>query len=182
MIPLQLLGLALAGRLLSSKYPVTSDRYPSLYESMSQLKQHLRTNLAANTATIPNPVQTLVRGLTSSLSQIRTTLVGEDYNAVVKHFLPENAKILSPRYPINSEEYLFADLDGDSRSELIASFRHDNKIKTIVLKKQNDRWHKTGEISSSEFGDIKTEVLLILPEKVKKQLLIGFTPKEREAD
>jgi len=85
---------------------------------------------------------------------------------------------LTPQYPKNSEEIHFADLDGDSQNELIASFRHNNEIKTLILKKQNNHWHKAAEISNPEHDTISYRGAADVKGEGKKQLLLGLSSNE----
>lgn len=178
MLPLQLAGLALAGRTLLSKYSGTKDKSPLPSKSKAPTKPRPQIKYAANkTSPAINPIQTLVKGITSTLSQITTQLAGEDYNAVVKNFLPGNVKLLKPQYPANTDEIQFADLDGDSRDELITSYKHNNEVKTIILKKQNNQWHKAAEIGHPEYDVLKYRNTADIAGEGKQQLLIGMSSK-----
>jgi len=182
MFPLPIAGLALIGRIILSRISNSSDRYPTPYKSRPLFKLRPRTDYS--TDKIPNaanPIQTLAKGLTSSLSQVRTILLGEDYNAVIKEFLPAGARLLKPQYPANSQEFIFADLDGDSQDELITSYKHDNRIKTLVLKKQDEQWHKAAEANHTYSDGIRYTGAADITGEGKKQLLLGFPSEEKKS-
>ena len=85
MLPLQLVGFALAGKTLLTKYNRAPDRYSLPNKTKIQFKLHPRKiHITSKTTTMGNPIQTLASGLTSTLSQITTKLTGEDYNSIVK--------------------------------------------------------------------------------------------------
>jgi hypothetical protein len=158
-------GVAMAGKMLSSK-----NKGKPQFRLQPKPKQ-----MTGKALTVANPLHTLFRGLTSTLSQITKKPVTEDYNAIVRGFIPSNAKHLIPQYPASSREVQLADLDGDSQNELITSFKHNNEVRTIILKKQNGLWNKAGEINHSAHDTINYRDVADVTGKGKKQLLISLT-------
>ncbi len=135
-------------------------------------------------APVPNPLQTLAKGLSTTLSQIAKTApitsgrpAGEDYHSIVREFIPVDAEILTPEYPSNSKPILLADLDGDSKDELIVSYRLNDEILTTVLKKTDAAWHKVGEMSIPGYNEINYRGVESLSGEGMKQLLLGCTAK-----
>lgn len=144
--------------------------------------------------TAANPIQNFFKGLTSSLSKMQKSNPRVDYYQVVNEFLPEGVSLIKPKYPANSREIQFADLDGDSRNELIASYKTDEGIKTLILKNRSGSWEKIGEIDNAEFstltyrstGDItgsgKTNLILALNSPGKSSKLSGYNLEDNMAN
>lgn len=176
MFPLQMAGIALAGKTLLSKYK----SYTPKDRSKKRFKIHPDSKLESEKRiTLANPLQTLGRGLTSAFSQVAKKNAVEDYYTVIRSFVPNSAELLKPKYPMNSREYLFTDIDGDSQKELITSFRQNDDIKTIVLKKRNESWHKIAEINSPEHNMLNYRGTADITGGGKKQLLLGLASKEK---
>lgn len=172
MLPLQIPGILFAGRMLLSKYnpAAASDK------RNFRVKQYPKPQkMVLKPSTLVNQLQTMFKGLTTSLSKITNKTTREDYNAIVKSFIPGGAKLLTPQYPSNSRTIQFADLDGDSQDEMIASYKIDQEIRTILLKKQNDRWNKIGEISNSGYDTIHYRNLTDIAGIGRNQLLVGLS-------
>lgn len=193
LIPLKLIGLALTGRTLVSKTGVN----PFTGKDKSSLKPYPRprpklVHKAREIRTIPNPLQNLVKGLSSSLSGLSSSLTNltssvariiqkppkEDYNTIVKGFLPENSALLIPQFPANEDRFQMCDLDGDSEDELITSYRHGNEVKTLILKKIDNRWAKVTDITHSEYDNINYMGFADVTGEGRKQLLLGFKKKD----
>lgn len=126
---------------------------------------------------LKKPVETLIRGLNSAVAQFTAKPEKVDYTAVVNSFLPPGAKLLKPQYPKNSNEIQFADIDGDGRSELVASYRTNEGIKTIILRKDEVQWYKMSEIGNPEFEGIHYRNSAHMAGDGKKYLLLGLTSK-----
>ncbi|NJD04036.1 MAG: hypothetical protein FIA99_15890, partial [Ruminiclostridium sp.] len=140
-------GLEQITKMLEARYPDFS--LAKLAESaFNQYKTTKRADIRP--LNLPNPaqslqklqttVQSLVGGLTqnltSTISQIAGMAPKEDYTAIVRSFMPLEARLVKPQFPMGSGEILSADIDGDSQNELIASFKlDDSAIRTMVLKK-----------------------------------------------
>ncbi|MCX7920553.1 MAG: hypothetical protein N3B21_00805 [Clostridia bacterium] len=171
------LGLALAGRLFTLK----NTSRPLTYKKRASPKPRPKPmHTKRKKAAAPNPLQNLIKGLTSSLSRITKATKktpSEDYEAVIKSFVPLNATVLTPKYPLHTGRYQFADLDGDLHDELITSYKLDNKITTLILKKQNERWDKVGAIENSKYDTIDFMRFADITGEAKKQLLLGGKTK-----
>ena len=126
---------------------------------------------------LKRPVESLIKGLNSAVTQFAAKPARVDYDAVVNSFLPPGTKLLKPQFPENSNEIQFADLDGDSRNELIASYRTNEGIKTLMLKKDEVQWYKMAEVSSPEFEGIHYRNSANVAGDGKKHLLLGLTSK-----
>ena len=124
---------------------------------------------------IPNPFEAFIKRLNSSLSKITAQKpLKDDYNSIIRSYLPENAKILTPQYPVHTNNFQFADLDGDSKNELITSYKVNDKITTMVLKKQNSRWEKAAEITNANYDSINFMGFADVQGMGQNQLLIGY--------
>lgn len=120
-------------------------------------------------------VQSISRSLNNAIGQITKKPEAIDYTPVVKGFIPENAKLLKPRLPNGAQEIMQADLDGDQKNELIATYRTNEGIRTIVLKAYGDRWQKTAEIYHHGHENIDYRHAVNLTGENKQQLLTGLT-------
>jgi hypothetical protein len=179
MLPIQLAGLALAGRTLVIKYSGAPDNDTQSNKTTIRPKQRT-PKPKGSYMPVQNPVNTLVKGLTTTVSQITKGLAGEDYYAVVKGFVPSGTELIAPENSIKPRDIQFSDLDGDSRDELVASYRHNDGIRTIVLKKNGEKWDKSAEIDNSGFEGIKHRGFAGITGEGKKQLLIGFSQKNKD--
>jgi len=141
--------------------------------------QHMISNPPAiklpDLDSIRKPLEEFSRNLNYSLSQLvsrpRETV---DYKAVVGTFLPPGAKLLRPQYPENSNEIQFADLDGDGRRELVASYKTNEGIQTLVLKRDSVQWYKIAEINAPEFKTIHYRNSAVVSSDGKPFLLLGM--------
>mgnify|MGYP000556539620 CR=1 FL=1 len=176
MLPLPLPGIALAGRLLLSRY--NNGSLPGKNKSNYRLRPQTKP-VSRKSVPMKNPIQSLVDGLTSTLSQITQKAVGEDYTRVVRDFIPREATLLAPQFPTKSQSIQFADLDGDSENEMITSYRSGNEVKTLILKKQNGFWGKISEISHSQHDTLHYRSFIDAKGAGKKYMLMGMTSKER---
>jgi hypothetical protein len=134
-------------------------------------------NLDTVRGTMKDTMESLFRGLNDTVSQLTTKQEKVNYNAVVSSFLPPGARLLKPQYPENSNGIQFADLDGDKRSELVASFKTAEGIRTIILKKDEVQWYKLAEISNPEFDGIHYRNNADMAGDAKNLLLLGLEPK-----
>ncbi len=125
--------------------------------------------------TLKGSVQTLSRGLNNVLGQLTKKPEVIDYTAVVKSFLPANAKLLKPRLPSGAQETLLADLDGDRQDELVATYRTSEGIRTIILKSQEGKWQRAAEIYHQAHDGIGYRNAVNLTGENKLQLLTGMT-------
>ena len=172
MLPLQLPGIALAGRLLLSKYAGKD----GLKKSNLNLRLFPQLNSPHMQYTMKNPFETVVRGLQSGISQIRESTAKVDYEKIVKSHIPEDAVLLKPKYPGKARTIHFADIDGHSKDEIIASYRDYEGIKTIILKSRNGSWEKVNEIKNLQYDSLD---YMRTVGKNGKQLLLGLTSNDR---
>lgn len=134
-----------------------------------------KINLKNPLEALKGPVQSITRSLNNVLGQIVKKPEVIDYTAIVKSFLPENAKLLKPRLPMGAQEVMQADLDGDRRDELIATYRTNEGIRTLILKAQGEKWQKAAEIYHQAHEDIDYRNAVRLTGENKLQLLTGMT-------
>ncbi|HOQ06685.1 MAG TPA: VCBS repeat-containing protein [Clostridiales bacterium] len=97
-----------------------------------------------------------------------------DYHNIVNSFLPPGARLVKPLYPEHAGEIQFADLDGDGRKELIASYIAGDGLKTLVLKKDEVQWYKMAEISCPGFRGIHYRTFADISGEGRKDLLLGL--------
>lgn len=128
-------------------------------------------------STVKDTVESLFKGLNDTVSQLTAKPERVNYNAVVSSFLPPGARLLKPKYPESASEIQFADLDNDKRSELVASYKTTEGIRTIILKKDEVQWYKLAEISSPEYEGIHYRNHADMTGDAKNLLLLGLEPK-----
>ncbi len=128
---------------------------------------------------LKRPMESLIKGLNNAVSQVTTRPEKVDYRTVVYSFLPPGAILLKPQYPENSNEIQFADLDGDGRSELVTSYKTNEGIRTLILKKDEVQWRKFAEISNPEFDTIHYRNSADVAGDGKNYLLLGFVSRQR---
>ncbi len=185
MIPIQLAGLAIAGSSLLSQYTQDNKSTPDNIKRNTGIFPPFPIQLPPigykrDTGTqMQNPIETFIKGLNSTITEISKRFVGEDYNAVVKDFIPGGTTLLKPSFSGNSREILLADLDGDLRDELIASYREDREIKTIVLKKQDNNWYKAAELAHRDYDSLHFRGTAAFTNEQGRQLLLGMAPKDK---
>ncbi|MGI6778895.1 MAG: hypothetical protein ACOX7R_13070 [Acetivibrionales bacterium] len=176
MLPLQLAGILLTGRAVLSKQ-ITSQK--SNKGSM-RFNNRPRPEYSRRKAlTMVSPIETLIRGVKSILPQISVRPQEEDYYSIVKSILPAGKNLIKPQYPERSAEIQLADLDGDSYNEMVASYRSDNGINTIALKKIDGKWQKITEVSNAGFDTIHFRDFADLTDQGKQQVLLGLAAKEK---
>lgn len=174
-IPLPVVGIAIAGKLLLPK----QGRQPGIMRknpfSRTDLQRrrpvvHTRQNPVI---ALPGALQNLARGLSSSLSRIIQPKPRENYTDVVQSFLPEDARLVAPQHPVHTGKIQFVDLDGDLEDELVTTYTHSNGTTTLVLKKQNGRWDKVSEIKDPAGRTLNFMSFADITGEGKKQLLLG---------
>lgn len=122
---------------------------------------------------IPTQIKKFVKGITSTFTRITKGEPEDDYDEIIKGFLPPNAKLLTPMNPKNAGAIRLADLDGDLEKELIASYALNNTTTTFVLKKQNDRWQKLTEIQEPKHEHINYMGFADITGEGRKQIIVG---------
>lgn len=121
----------------------------------------------------PNPFQMIFKGFSSTISRITNSNKKENYSSVMKEFIPEGSELLKPKYPANAARIQLSDVDGDTNKELVASYKSTNGIRTIILKKQDERWIKLSEISNPEYDSLNFRAFADIAGEGRKQLLLG---------
>ncbi len=172
MIPLPIPGIALAGSMLLSRY--NQDSTPGKKNKRQFKLPSQREATPQKSYKAVNPFENIFRGLSSTLSQLIKGSPREDYAAVVQGFIPAGARLLKPQYPLGAGEIQLADVDGDSRNELIASFRHHDELRTVILKKQSGVWGKSYEINNANYEAVHYRGLADITGEGKNQLLLGL--------
>lgn len=170
------------GKMLLSQYSRYTKYYLDKSNKINKSKPAAKKYTAkkrpfGRTPALPDPLDKLVRGLTTALSRLTKKTEVEDYNAIVKDFIPNDARTMKPLNPVNTEEFLSADLDGDSQNELVATFRQNDGIKTMILKKKNGQWYKAAEINNPEHDMVHYRNIADITGDGKKQLLLGMSSK-----
>lgn len=175
-IPLPLVGLALASRIPFQKKPVRSLKP----RKNVKFKRYTRPYNKKNTRefSLPNSLRSLIKNLSTTLSSVTRKNATENYDDVIKSYIPEGAVNLVPQYPVNVGKYVFADLDGDTQKELVTTYRLDGKNTMLVLKKQKDNWKKIAETTSSQFDTINFMSTADIAGDGREHLLIGWKTNE----
>lgn len=123
---------------------------------------------------LKRPVESIIKGFNNAVAQLTAKPEKIDYNNVVNGFLPPGARLVKPQYPEDSAEIQFADLDGDGRSELIASYVTGEGIRTLVLKKDEVQWYKLAEVSCPGYFGIHYRNSAAITGEGRKDLLLGL--------
>ena len=129
---------------------------------------------------LKRPVESIINGLTSITAQLNTRPEKIDYNVIVNSFLPPGARLTKPQFPEGLGEIQFADLDGDGRKELVASYLTGEGIRTLVLKKDQVQWFKLAEISNPEFKEIHYLTNADITGEGKSNLLLGLISPQQD--
>ncbi|KNY29284.1 hypothetical protein [Pseudobacteroides cellulosolvens] len=174
-IPIKLAGIALACKTVQ----VYSNKRNcflkcNLDESVKNKKFY--KPLAVGKTPVPSIINTISQAIASKIkAKARNT--HEDYMAVIKNTIPQEAILLTPTYRGKSKAYELWDIDGDRDNELITSYVLNNEITTIVIKKQNDLWNIAAEIKNPECKSLNYRTLANVAGK-GKQLLLGYVDKD----
>ncbi len=168
MFPFPIIGVALASRILLSQKNKDQNSPNNPYIGRPGF-------MAINR----NPIEVFFKGLNRQLSNLFPRQTHENFYAIIKNFVPEDAHILKPKYPLNSDIISLVDIDGDSRDELIVSYRLNDEIKTIILKKENNNWQKVSEISDSGYENVNFRKIIDFTGEGKKQILLGLSSKDK---
>lgn len=128
---------------------------------------------------LKRPVESLLKGLTDTVAQFSEKPKKIDYHAVVNSFLPPGAELIRPRYPEKSNEIQFADLDGDRRNELVASYKTREGVRTLILKKDDMQWYRMAEISNPEFKSMHYRNTADIAGDGRQYLLLGLNSDSR---
>ena len=126
---------------------------------------------------LTKPLESFMKGLSSAVAHFSAKPKRVDYKAVVSTFLPPGAKLLKPQHPGNASEIQFADLDGDGLSELVASYRTNEGIKTLILHKDAVQWYRMAEIGNPGFDEIHYRNSADMTGNGKQHLLLGLGSK-----
>jgi len=183
MLPVQIVGLALAGRALLEKYAGASPK--DVRTPIDMLATNFTNNLynfRKRLLSPSSPLNPLVRAIEPSIVQLRKFVFGDDqdsddYEEIVKRFLPDNAIPLMPERPSYIKGLHLTDLDGDGERELIASYRLKDDIKTIILKKEKNRWYKASEISNPGYRELNYRDVVNISGLGKRHLVLGLSSR-----
>lgn len=162
-------GLEQLGKLVkrANDYYTSQNRKTAENKYRFQIKDPIET--------LKNSVQSLSKGLTDALGQITGKSESIDYNGIVKSFLPINARLLTPGNPRGAQELLYADVDGDGRDEIIATYRTNEGINSIILKGQGSNWEKAADIFHPGHESLNYRTAVKLADENKKHLLMGLS-------
>lgn len=130
-------------------------------------------NSGVKRPTTANPIQTLVKGVSSALQSITKKPVREDYENITTSFLPPAAALLTPQNPKNASKVQLAELDQDAAPAVIASYRLNGEIRTMILKKKAGQWYKAHEINSGVHESLHYRGIADVTGEGKNQLLLG---------
>ena len=182
MIPIHLIGAAAAG-MAAMNQTRKGNKTQSINPPPRRVPMVRRTNVQAYNR--PNPFQGIIQSLNSitqsfatNASKIMSGPKKEDYNEVFKPFLPAGALLITPQYQSEANVIRSIDLDGDSVNELIASYKLEDEITTIVLKKQNDKWNKISEMMNYDYSTIHYIHFADVTGSGKKDVVIGWDKKD----
>lgn len=179
MFPIHIIGIALAGSLLFAK----QSGKPGKPMGNSPNKPFPPMGAKGYKTPYPiNPFESFFKGINRQLTGTKRNQPQENFEEIAKKFIPPEGVLLTPKYPLNSKSVGSADLDGDSQNELILSFRSDNEIKTIVLKKENDNWYKAAETGNAGHENVNYREFVDLTGEGRKQLVIAFSSQGRDAE
>lgn len=162
-------GLEQLGRLIKN-----ANNYYSLQHKKAGENKY-RLQIKDPIETLKNSVQSLSKGLSNALGQITGKSEAIDYNGIVKSFLPLNARLLTPGNPRGAQELLHADIDGDGRDEIIATYRTDEGISSIILHGEGRNWQKTADIPHPAHENLNYRTAARLTGENKKHLLLGLS-------
>lgn len=166
-------GLEQLGRMME-KYSNNKKPKKKRY-SPKKITMANKSNMKDPLEALKGSVQSITRNLNNVIGQIIKKPEVIDYTSVVKTFLPENAKILKPKLPKGAQEVMLADLDGDQHNELIATYKTNEGVRTLVLKGQGDQWQRAAEIYHQAHDGIEYRNVVNLTGEKKLQLLTGMT-------
>ena len=76
----------------------------------------------------------------------------QDYENILKQFLPPTATILELQQPKRQAAILLADIDGDQVEELIGAYKIQEENYILILKKRNQQWQSFTHIKGSGYG------------------------------
>lgn len=171
MFPLPIIGLALVGRI----FLLQKNRSPNSPTSPNIKAPRLMPFTV-------NPLEMLFKGLNRQFSAKSPRQSHENLYEIAQRFVPEGGNILTPQYPLKSDSISYGDLDGDLQDELIITYRHNDEIKTIILKKSDDDWYKAAEIANSGYENVHYREVVDLTEEGKKQLIVALKAKDALPD
>lgn len=176
-------GLEQLGRIMRNSYnSALAVKNTCSKSNKPKIKKYTKTkgitfnkpNLKDPLETLRGSVQSISKGLNNVLGQITKKPEVIDYTAIVRNFIPDNAMLLKPKLPNGAQEIMQADLDGDRRNELIATYRSNEGVRTVILKAQDDRWQKAAEIYHQTNEEIDYRNAVNLTGENKLDLLIGM--------
>lgn len=178
LIPLPLVGLALASRIPYQRQAFRAFKPQRFLESKRYSRPVIKRGGKPFSFTLSRSINNLIKDLSTRISSVTKRSPEEDYNAIIKSYLPEGAAHLVPQYPANTGNYYFADVDGDTQKELVTAYRLGDANTIMVLKKQNGNWGKIAEASNDQFDSINFAGAGDMAGEGKDQLLIGWDTQD----
>jgi hypothetical protein len=197
LIPIRLLGLALARKTYMEK----NGKNPIVGKGITlpvpfQKPRPKPVHNTRDDVSMPNPIQNLVKSLSSSFSGLSSTLTNltasvtrmiqkppkEDYGRVVKTFISEGSVLQRPENPVGTDDYQIIDLDGGTRNAIAASYKYGNDINAIVLKRHDGRWTRVADIAHSNYDKLNYMGFADVTGEGKKQLLVGLKNKDQHGE
>jgi hypothetical protein len=169
-------GIEALDRMVRRSVRFWSDQFSKdqFRRSMTSALKKLPTIELPSLADLRKPVDNFVKSLNNVVAQLTYKPEKIDYRNIVNSFLPPGAKLIKPQYPEQAGEIQFVDLDGDGRSELVASYITGDGIRTLVLKKDEVQWYKMAEVSSPGYSGIHYRTSADISGEGKKDLLLGL--------
>lgn len=174
-------GIEALDRIVRRSVRFWSDQFSTdrFRRSMMSALKKLPTIELPSLADLRKPVDNFVKSLNNAVAQLTYKPEKIDYRIIVNGFLPPGAKLIKPQYPEQAGEIQFVDLDGDGRSELIASYITGDGIRTLVLKKDEVQWYKMAEVSSPGYSSIHYRTCADISGEGKKDLLLGLVSNQQ---
>jgi hypothetical protein len=132
-------------------------------------------------------MQLQARELTQGIRSALTSLVSgdghrnsrEDYESVVYSFLPHNATLIRPSFPVGSDAVLVSDINNDNNPEIIFTYRDlDNSLNTCILETENGMWINTMQINSSDAEELHYRNAIDLAGNGTKNLVLGISASD----
>jgi len=173
-IPFHLIGLALTGSIVISKTRGTQRMKGANFR---QNNDAYRTRQRTIPPIGRNPIAGIIKSINNITKQLSNTIIKENLTDVIKSFLPPDAELIAPQYPLNSKTVFTADLDGDTRDELFAAYTYNNEIWMLILKKVNEKWEVHTKLKNTEFDTINYIGFADIKGAGKKDILIGWNTK-----
>ena len=93
---------------------------------------------------------------------------------IVVSFLPNDARLKAPNYPLDVKPIIFVDIDRDKEDEVIATYKlikENNRIQLLVLKKANKHWRVMEQLSCDGYQIDRIEFKDVDKDGIEEMLL-----------